>query len=219
MAEAHRIDAPVPSVEVTDDADAQSIRSPNGEANTVNFFARAIRSIQVNDVSAQNLPQAQMVALRYQVQVKIAEQKRKRIRVIKLSRPSSRVPRPFGHDEPIRKRFAPLPEDHLKEAVWVNSLHRDDFIGVKGTNRHAFRKRIKRPNGNDTGRRTRGVGRNCFPTRPPSLVPRPKFNDMHSQHRKRVAAITAANCGDLFRWRQVNWVFMVRHFVKSPRSF
>ena len=71
--------APVPMVEIADDADALGVRRPDGEAGAVN----AVNHAELRAELVVNFP---LVALAEEKQIRFAERGQKRIRVARAAR-------------------------------------------------------------------------------------------------------------------------------------
>ena len=77
--QAHRMKAPVPIVEIADDADALRVRRPDGEARAVNAVNRA----QLRAELVVNFP---LVAFAEQKQIRFAQRRQKGIRIARAAR-------------------------------------------------------------------------------------------------------------------------------------
>ena len=76
---AHRVDAPVPVVEVADDGDRARARRPDGERG-------ARDAVDLAHVRAEALPQLLVAALAEQVQVELADRRQEAVRVVDRDR-------------------------------------------------------------------------------------------------------------------------------------
>ncbi len=81
---AHRVQAPVPGVEVADDRDGAGVRSPDREGG-------ADHSVELADVRAEPLVQLLVAALHGEVEVELAERRQERVRIADGERVAVRV--------------------------------------------------------------------------------------------------------------------------------
>ena len=81
---AHRVQPPVPAVEVPDDADRARRRRPDGEAD-------ALDAVELADVRAEPAVELLVAALAGEVEVELAERGRNAVRVVERERAPARV--------------------------------------------------------------------------------------------------------------------------------
>ena len=131
MAESHRMDAAVPAVEIPDDADPLGVRGPDGEA-------RSRDALHLSRMRAQLFVASEMSPLRQEMNVEIAEKRRKAIRVIYLVAVVS-----IDDLEPVGKALSILADFAGEETGRMNARDLDRQTVLDIFNNNALRRRQK----------------------------------------------------------------------------
>ncbi len=104
--------APVPAVEIADEADAPRVRRPDREMH-------ALHAVHRHHVRAEFFPQPQVIALVEQMQVQFAEHGPERIRVARHALPAAEIRDPQFIPEQLR----PARHEDFEQAVFMDARH------------------------------------------------------------------------------------------------